>query len=347
MNNKIFTLSSIFITITLIILIIFTNVFLVNPTNAYNYYPSLDITKYKFKYDKYTAKLAYEQLKIDKSILVFGTSRSAKVSNKVLNTEDKVLNVNGLYGNPFSISAFLNSLSPEQINNIKKVYYLVDTHTLKDKNHLKYGIRDVNYENYLSSFMDILLESISISKLWDSYECVKKNYFNVQQLNQYVDKDNGYIVVSHKIKDTKYFMEYPYKKYGFDDDYFDFDKSAITKLAEINSFFKKHNITVVYYTGTYSPYFFYNMDLYKEFEKYKLVLSSVEKLYFLEYIENISTAVTAGGYLTHFNNPSHLNYNGVKYTFEKTMIKNDYLVEDEDKLHVLINKIKTYVNLHK
>ena len=334
MKSKIFILRIIYFNLFLLGVVLIVNIFLINPSNGYNYINFLDVTNHKLKYDKFTAKIVYEKLKKEKATLIFGTSRSALVSSEMLN--EKVFNLNGLYGNPFSVYSFLESLDEVQIKNINKVYYLVDTHILKSSDHLKYGLRDVNYKNYFLSFIEMLQDGVSMNRLYDSLNCFKSNYITKDN-SQYVDKYGGYIVVNNK--QNKYFQKYEYSKYTFDNDYFEYTNEALEVLAKINQFFQEKKIEVVYFTATFSPYFFYNMNMENEFQKYSNVLLKIGKIHFLQYLDNISERVE-NNYLVNFSDPSHLNYKSLNYIMNDVIESKAYFVKNEEELKKIFLKLE-------
>ncbi len=48
----------------------------------------------------------------------------------------------------------MKSLSTEQLRNINTVYYLIDTHTFKKKNHHEYGYRHkFTFIDYISNYV--------------------------------------------------------------------------------------------------------------------------------------------------------------------------------------------------
>ncbi|MCD6191090.1 MAG: hypothetical protein J7K14_06090, partial [Sulfurimonas sp.] len=87
-----------------------------------------------------TSKYLFEKLKENKKyIVVFGTSRSAKISSKLYG--ENIINFSeSVYGNPYDVMNLINQLSTKQIANISKILYLVDNHTFRER-----GNYDIDY----------------------------------------------------------------------------------------------------------------------------------------------------------------------------------------------------------
>ena len=141
--------------------ILYIFVYLVDPDQDNKY--SYDF-KYSFGggYGLYT-KLK-TKLKNQPSELIFGSSRSRLISNKVLKSKNQILNMHIVYGNPIAIYDFLISLNDKQIENIKKVYVLLDTHVFC-------GSNDINkyFEKSLTKRTLDQIQTFDLSKLIKAY----------------------------------------------------------------------------------------------------------------------------------------------------------------------------------
>lgn len=319
-------------TTALLFLIFITNLFLINPFNVYNYANNFDLTEFKFKYNNLTSKVVYENLKHKKATLIFGTSRSAKISSSMINKN--VLNNNGLYGNPHSILNFLLELDPIQINNIEKIYFIIDTHCLKSKDHLMQGYRHVYHKNYYLEFVNLLNYAIDINTSITTYE-----YFKNILSGGYIQKIDKYSSAIIPIKShlNRSFSSSLNWNTNLTDDYFEYHKDAINALSMVHQFISNHNINHCYFTPTLTPHYLSTMDLHYEEEKYQSVLNVIDELHFLHYIEGVSDYYKNGKFV-HFTNPSHLNYNCTKFVIEKIIPQKKYLVKNKSELHA---KFKT------
>ncbi len=74
-----------------------------------------------------------DRLRHGRYALIFGTSRSSLISSRHFHGE--ALNFHALYGHPRSVSEFLRSLGPQQIENITEIFYLLDLHAYAEENY--------------------------------------------------------------------------------------------------------------------------------------------------------------------------------------------------------------------
>ncbi len=110
LNKFLFSLLSIYI-----IVIVTVNI-LIDP-NLENAFIKHKLNAKTFSRTLISSQILYDKLKDNKYSLIFGTSRSAKISSKMLHAN--LLNFSlSLYGNPKSIQFFLNSLDKNQVNQL-------------------------------------------------------------------------------------------------------------------------------------------------------------------------------------------------------------------------------------
>jgi len=288
-----------FFTSFIFYLVLFVFYCLVDPRQVFNN----SITKYKFEYSRYYSKHQYETLKSGEYSLIFGTSRSQKLSSESLGMN--ILNFHNLYGEPGDILNFLNSLDKNQIKNIVKIYYLVSLDTMRDESEF------LNYQK--SNFLDKLKEVFPLTNL-DLKYLFKDVYYNLFQnkIYYYLNKDgsqfvfekNQSTILNEKIKQ----QNNPHLK----------TSNSIDTLLSLNNFCKEKGIDIIYYTPTFSDKFILNFTEI-EYLWSKLLNGGIKGFYFTYYIEGVSNKMNDNKYI-YFTDTTHLNHNMMNKIFKEIIV---------------------------
>lgn len=249
----------------------------------------------KFNRDKIkssidTARVMYNKLEKDKYSLIFGTSRNAKVNKEILGSP--VLNLaQSVYGYPLEINNFLSQLTNGQIENIDKIYVLVDFHVAdwEKPSNTKFN-ESVSLFSYMKSF--------NYKKAMDSYNVVKRNRDSSIDygIDEYGSQFNRAEIIPllTNLKNYKYEPEVSYTEKG------------LSYYKNINEFARKHNIKIYFYTPTMNMYYLSRVDLDKMNSFKKEVLSLIPCFYDFTYVEDVS------GDIKNFTDASHMNTGNVK-----------------------------------
>ena len=113
-----------------------------------------------------------ERLRSEEATLVFGTSRTNQIASPILG--ETALNLHYVYGNPNVVGDFLSRLDSSQWQNVRRIVFLVDFHTLEPGEFT----RDVDRffaPSKLSDWMVSMLESMrparigrALASLWSN-----------------------------------------------------------------------------------------------------------------------------------------------------------------------------------
>lgn len=274
----------------------------VDPEQFFNH----SLTKYKFRYTNYYSKYQFEKLKSSRYSLVFGTSRSLKIS-----TEAQVspfLNFHNLYGEPAEVLNFLQQLDDKQIKNINTVYFLVSINTMvaEEKELLDYS---------RNTFIDKLHAAFPLNMLKLKYllKDITINLFN-KTTDFYIAEDGSKFVYDKNISSIiprNSNTEVKTRSYH---------NQAIDELLEINKLCKDRNISIVYYTPTYSDQHLADFPLPDLKKMWKQLFNGgIEGFYALYYLEGISNIHERDRY-PFFTDSSHLNYSMMNSAFKYNVV---------------------------
>lgn len=240
----------------------------------------------------------FNKLKTDKYILVFGTSRSHKLSEKILG--QPTLNLSGsVYGEPNKVFNFLKQLNQKQKNNIIQVYYLLDIHTFS-KNTSQ--LIDYNsYPDYIKSqFINFNMDKINLS--------LKTILTNYKGAKDYVDENGCKInLEEHTFNPkTSYGEINAFVKHQSNTA---FDKGQFQYLSKIKKLLKNNNIKTTYFIPTFNilalkKFNFSVIDYQKK--KFSEILDSYYDLSYIPYISNDYNK---------FSDFSHPKFEALKYIF--------------------------------
>ncbi len=299
--------------------LIFLIYILVDPEQVFN----KSITQHKFRYTKYYSKHQYEKLKKDKYILIFGTSRSQKVSTNVLGIN--LLNFHNMGGEPSDIFNFLKQLNSQQIVNIKHIYCLVSTGSMRDEistlNYKKYGF--IDKFNEVFPLTNSSLKNLTRDILNNIQE--KSIYYINNDGSQFVYNKNQTAIVNRTIQQP------------INEDLM--NTNSFKELLKINEFCKKNNIKTTYYTPTYVDKYKINIKQIT-FLWQQLFNGGIDGFYALYYLEDISNNMIKNQYI-HFTDKSHLNHTSMNNIFKNIVLDENktYFIENTQQLNTYL---KTY-----
>ncbi len=302
-----------FVFTSIVAVFIFLIVIILDPYYETNLIKIDGINNYKFEQTQLSTKVLLEKLNSDKYSLVFGTSRSRKIDSELLN--DNVLNIYPIYGHPISVYNFLNTLSKKQIENINKIYYLIDFQCFSDNNSV-YENRFVMDLNSNYEFILNYLKLFSIDKLFASVTMVLNNVF--LNFNSYVS-ENGFAMYKEKditnfdnnLKDIARQSKNSIKNGQ------EFSIQMLNYLSKIDEFSKKNNIEVTYFTSTFMQEYLNKMDYNLTVSLRNEFLTNISGFYDLAFIPDVSNKPEF------FTNPTHISKDATKYIVDILLNKNN------------------------
>lgn len=288
------------------------------------------LTDKKFGYTEYYSKYQYDKLKKSRYSLIFGTSRSQKLSTKTLNVN--LLNLHNIYGEPEGILNFLSQLDSNQIKNIDHIYYLVSVETMVDEN------TNINYKN--DSFFDKLRYILPLSDLSIKYTLRDLKYNAISQSIYYYIAEDGSLFVYDKnqssILNRKTTLPSSIDKIK--------KTESINTLLKINKFCLKNNIKITYYTPTYSDKVIIDTKTIK-FLWMKLLNGGIDGFYEAYYIDEVSDNNIKNTY-KYFTDECHLNYNAMNNVFKNIVLENNTtrFISSPDELEKYIINLNEKLN---
>lgn len=311
-------------------LIIFTVfvfvVIAIDPLNE-NGYITHKFNQHKTGSSYSSSVLLFNKLKKDKYILVFGTSRSHKLSEKTLG--QPTLNFSGsIYGQPNKVFNFLKQLNQKQKNNIIKIYYLLDFHTFSED--------ESKLLNYNSSY-DFLKSQFTNFNIVKIETALKTIIANLKGAKDYVDENGCKVTLNEHTFNPK-------TSYGEINGFVKHQNNMIFKdsqfnyLAKINEFSKMNHIKTIYFIPTF------NIVALKQFN-FKILNYQKEKFsnildnYFdLSYIPIISNNYNM------FSDFSHPKHKGLEYIFNKINFSDYNITKNNVKEHIkdLQQRVNSY-----
>jgi hypothetical protein len=313
---------AVFVTISLLIYgLLYVVYILVDPKMIFN----TKFIKNHFSYTKYYSKHQYEKLKEERYSLVFGTSRSHKISTRQSGV--KLLNFHNIYAEPNEILNFLQQLTDKQIKNIDNIYYHFYFGNLRGE----YAMLD--YKNY--GFINKLNEIFPISKsnINNIYETIKYNIYT-DKIKGYIDYDGSAYVIDK----TKSFYQDEIIINHINSKKSLYDVMVLNQIGKIYQFAKKNNIKLSIFTPIFT-----NMVNNKEYYKVtkelytKLLTTYIDSFYCLYFIDGISNYEKEGYYQAFYDN-SHLNY------IYSNNIFNKYIINSDDYKIDNINQLNKYLS---
>ncbi|WP_041960449.1 hypothetical protein [Sulfurospirillum arsenophilum] len=266
--------------------------------------------KHKFMSNEFTVPRYMEYLKKNRSMIVFGSSRSLCFTPEVLNFKN-VINPNHVYGNPHCVYNFLNQLDEQQLNNIKEIYYNISYHVLNKYSHCH--ITDYNNMDDWEKLLKLITKKTTLC----SIETVSKNVF--EEDLQFMVNENG------TTTDTRgtYFSPTKINTRIFEanikreKELLSVTSDTLISLKKIDDFCRQRNIKITYFTDALTDYKVAMFDI----EKLKLfhmqLLTVIDSFYALNYIENFSNDYTL------FTDDNHIHAKSAQYIFENILKNND------------------------
>jgi len=270
-----------------------------------------------------TPFVLYKKLSQKPYTLVFGTSRSQMISSKLAQRD--ILNFSSsLYGNPIDVFHFLRQLGPQQKKNIVEIWYLIDTHTMKNKISM--------YEKIsLNSSKDFIVQTFlnfNIHKLKAAFSTVENNLN--KNFKSYIDEDGANIQNENHIfngiinSDIKLRMP-------------SYNKDSLEYLNKIDVWRKENNINIKYFTPIYNIPYLQVAPLEEYVKQYRSFLNVIDGFYDFHFVEGISE------HLEYFVDRDHVNTEGTRLLINQLKKESlDYIVTKENievKAKVILNKI--------
>jgi hypothetical protein len=284
------------------------------------------LTNKKFGYTEYYSKYQFDKLKYNQYSLIFGTSRSQKLSSSMLNIN--ILNFHGIYGQPDGILNFLLQLNQKQIQNIKQIYYLVSIATMNDEASV------VDYKS--NTFIDKLTHILPLSALSMKYTVRDLKYNIFKDTMYYYIDDDGSLNVNDK--DQSAILN---KKITYDSTVDIIKKTnSINALLKLNKFCIDNNILITYYTPTFSDKVIVNVETINYLWA-TLLDGGISGFYELYYISGVSDNKLNNLYYN-FTDETHLNYNSMNKTFKRQVLDadNTRYISNTKELNRLIKNLK-------
>ena len=303
-------------------------VYLVDPYQDNKY-------SYDFKYSFGGGYGLYTKLKTklenEPSELVFGTSRSRLISNKVLKSKNQILNMHILYGNPNAIYNFLITLNDKQIENIKKVYVLLDTHVFC-------GSIGIN-KYFESSLIKRTLDQIQTFDLTKLIKAYRKLIINLMPKYTFEENFVPPFYVSHNGETV--FVKKPewngINQEGLHSVSFNLETIKFLKL--IDSWMLENKKKIIYFTPPHSL----NDFIAHADKNYltTLIIQRIEILKNLDGFYDFSLVPELMRDNSLWEDSFHLNKMGLDYLFNKIDWKK-YYVDSKEYINVTQNKINKY-----
>lgn len=284
--------------------------------------------KYKFAHSAYASTFLYEKLKNEKSIIVFGTSRSHQINND--DFEFPVLNFHSIYGTPYAVMNFLEQLDEKQIQNINKVYYLIDDLTFNGKERYV----EVDYNNNLSKLF-FMIKNTNLTKIQDALYSYKNNQQNPKA---YIN-ENGSLIFKEELPPFESNNRNHTEPKDVVQRRQEFKKESFLMLKNVNQFFKKYNIEVIYFTAPVTMKYIQLTDINDFIERRKLFLENIDGFYDLSYIKDLSDNDSMFSDFSHTRTAGKNIYlNILKNKDKKYFVTNDNFSEK-------VEEIKNYFRL--
>jgi hypothetical protein len=310
---------------TIVVLVPFVN-YAVDPYAENNFFVSrLNQKKYETNFN--SAKVQFDELKRRKYILLFGTSRSHKISSKMLGAP--TLNFSGtLYGEPENVYNFLISMTKEQLDNVTQIYYLLDLHTFAISSappKMK-----LNWQNSIQFHIEAI-KNFSILKIESS---IKTIYRNINGGYNYIDTSGSLMVVEKEDVFNPKISKGSILVNRKTQSNFKPDLVAFDTLRKINIFCKDNNIHITYFTPTVSKEYFVNISQDFFYKHRRHLVENIDHYYDLTIIESITASDE------YFTDIDHMNIiaTGIQTDFLLSDKKASFLV-DKDNIQAKLNSL--------
>ncbi len=195
-----------------------------------------------FEYSPLVTTNLVKKLRTKRYVLVFGTSRVRLLSRRYLGED--TLNFHVLYGNPRAILELLKGLDAVQVNNIAKIYILLDLHTLGHDAYLHKVAYDSTLGRlaYRAERIETYLRA-AVTKLWR----------NATGRYGYFVHPRGYTV---PVQDRSNLCDVPFKGAKIREP----GREELAALASIAAFAKYHGIRVIFFAAPVSRKFYSGID---------------------------------------------------------------------------------------
>lgn len=239
-----------------------------------------------------------EQLEKKKFILVFGTSRSLRITPEILGFD--IINPNFVYGNPFCVMKFLKSLNENQIRNIEAIYYNLSGHVFKDK-QCKLDLEPDVY-HFIDYFM---LSTLKQSVLTIYYNITNKSVNIVSDFGYIKDPENKNTYRPCRLSKRALIAK---MKYISEDN--NVVKAPFVELGKINDFVLQHDIDIVYFTDILTDEYFALIDFENLTKFHVYLVEYIDKYYAFNFIDGFSNQYK------YFSDISHVNSDGMKFVFD-------------------------------
>lgn len=280
-----------------IFIIVFVNL-IIDPYKEFDLFRFTLNQKQYFQSDLSAVRLS-DLLQSDKYSIVFGTSRSKRLDSEMLG--ENIINFYPVYGKPRDIYNFLLLLNQTQVENIDKIYILLDYQVYKKVTF--FNINSLNYGNRLIES----LKNLNYSKI----ERVALSIFYNQTNYDYYFINNG----------SYFYKERIINKILFEKDIDRQTKEKIKKeqkflieevkwLSKIEEYAKRHNKKTIYFTSSFYDLWSKKMDFETMRNLRKEFLKHIDGFYEFQYIPQITNDYTK------FDNPTHLAMDGMKKVAE-------------------------------
>jgi len=282
-------------------------------------YGELNFVKTKFNNKKFASNyttgpfLLSEKLKTDKYSLIFGTSRTQLVNSSMIHGD--LLNYStSLYANPSDVYNVLRQFNEIQLRNINTIYYLVDTHVFTDKKSL---YEKLNLHSNIDFYRQVF-SGLNMKKIHYAISCVRRN---LGRYDNYLNEFGENIYLRHKIFNPKSKI-----------DHFripSFTKSSIEYLQKIDSFCKKENIKIKYFTPVYNIWYLKKVDLELYRLQFKAFLTVIDKIYDFHLIDDISYDYNNFTGTDHYNTITTAKVMSILESNESSIIINEENIDEK------------------
>lgn len=308
-----------FLLIFIIIYLLLTILYIVIDPYYENSYIDSSFNNTKIKVNEYSVRSLIKELLNNKSILVVGTSRSAKFSEKIIN--DNIVNLYSVYAHPSTVyELFTQHLSDREMKNIKKIYYLLDIHIFNSEGYQKVPIKNISNLSYIFH----TLNSLNFSKLIDVTIVAIENMFNINLKSSKLPKlrfKKGAVVTELYTKKPK---DYVFEINVDFDKYMNVEDSELRYLKKIDTLFKEKKLEVIYFSPIFPIEYLKEMKVDRLEKNRKRVLEVIDNYYEFSYVDFISNNKS------YFSDDSHLSIEGFTKLVELLNNKNNRKVNIED-----------------
>ncbi len=315
----------IFLAFLSFLILMFFLVFIIDPYQENEF--SLDL-KYSMGGGYGLYKKLLKKLNNEPSILILGTSRSRIISQEIIDTKNQVLNMHVLYGNPISINEFFNSLNFKQISNIKKIYFLLDTHVFCGSNTINKELKDNFTKRLINQIHTFDLKKIRVSYKKLIINKFPKFTFDENYVPWFYVSNSG---------ETIFVQDRTYNggtHEGIHDPNFSIETMQF--LNEIDKWTKINKKDIIYFTPPHTL-----NDFQGHLDNNYIREIILQRLNILEYIDgfyDFSLVQDLSNKNTFWEDSFHLNPRGYKHLFNNIKWK-DYYVDKNNYLYTFSKQL--------